>query len=126
MVDDDAGEEQRDVEEISDAGKLNDGGRELLGKWKGGEEIWEPYENVAETEAIEEHPSTLGGMGNLASVYGKQSRWQRRYCTDNAPGLGDLDGRSKARPPQLALSTSSLGLGIRTAQQTAIQQADLH
>jgi hypothetical protein len=35
------------VEEICGDRKLDDGGVELLVRWKGGEETWEPYENVA-------------------------------------------------------------------------------
>ncbi len=43
--------------------QLAGGGLEFLVKWKGGEETWEPYENVAETEALDECMSVL--MGRL-------------------------------------------------------------
>jgi hypothetical protein len=31
-------------------------------KWKGGEEKWEPYENVAETEALDEYKRLHGTL----------------------------------------------------------------
>ncbi|KAK4131670.1 hypothetical protein BT67DRAFT_444470 [Trichocladium antarcticum] len=49
VVDDDTSEEEWEVEGICGDRRLGDGGLELLVKWKGGEETWEPYENVAET-----------------------------------------------------------------------------
>jgi hypothetical protein len=49
----DDGKEEFEVEEICDDRRLYNRGPELLVKWKGGEETWEPYENVAETEALE-------------------------------------------------------------------------
>ena len=52
-ADDNAGEVEWDVEEVYDAGKHHDGGLELLVEWRGGEETWEHYENVAETEALD-------------------------------------------------------------------------
>ena len=52
-VGDDGGEEEFPVEEICGDRRLDDGGVELLVKCKGGEETWEPYENVAETEAMD-------------------------------------------------------------------------
>ena len=36
---------------------------ELLVKWKGGEETWEPYENMAETEALDEYERLHGQVG---------------------------------------------------------------
>jgi hypothetical protein len=51
VVDDDAGEEEWEVEEICDR-ELDDGGLKLLG--------WEPYENVAETEALDEYERLHG------------------------------------------------------------------
>jgi len=53
VVGDDGKEEEWEVEEICGDRRLDDGGLELLVKWKGGEEIWEPYENVAEMEALD-------------------------------------------------------------------------
>jgi hypothetical protein len=58
VVDDDAGE--WGVEEICDARRSAVGGVELLVKWNGGEETWEPYENVAETEALDEYERLYG------------------------------------------------------------------
>lgn len=64
MADDAGGEEEWEVEEISDDRKLGDGSLELLVKWKGGEETWEetwePYENVAETEAFDRYERLHG------------------------------------------------------------------
>ncbi|KAK4243538.1 hypothetical protein C7999DRAFT_44666 [Corynascus novoguineensis] len=42
--------------------KPADGGVELLVKWKGGEETWEPYENMAETEALGEYKRLSGTL----------------------------------------------------------------
>jgi len=53
-------EDEWEVEEICGKRTLDGGGLELLVKWKGGEEIWEPYENVAETEALEEYERLHG------------------------------------------------------------------
>ncbi|KAG7285847.1 hypothetical protein NEMBOFW57_008141 [Staphylotrichum longicolle] len=52
LAGDDGGEEEFPVEEICGDRKLDDGGLELLVRWKSGEETWEPYENVAETKAL--------------------------------------------------------------------------
>ena len=60
MVGDDGREEEFPVEEICGDRGLDDGGLELLVKWKGGEETWEPYENVAETEALDEYERLYG------------------------------------------------------------------
>ncbi len=60
VVGDDGGEEEFPVEEICGDRGLDDGGLELLVKWKGGEETWEPYENVAETEALDEYERLYG------------------------------------------------------------------
>lgn len=60
MVDGDVGEEEWGVEEICDARKRADGGVELFVKWNGGEETWEPYENVAEKEALDEYERLHG------------------------------------------------------------------
>lgn len=38
-------------------------GLELLVKWKDGAETWEPYENVAETEALDEYERLHGQVG---------------------------------------------------------------
>ncbi len=62
MVDDDAGKEEWDIEEIRDARKLDDSGLELLVKWKGGEETWEPYVNVAEAKALDEYERLHGTL----------------------------------------------------------------
>jgi hypothetical protein len=54
VVYDNASEEEWEVEGI--CGDRGHGSAlELLVKWKGGEETWEPYENVAETEALDEY-----------------------------------------------------------------------
>jgi hypothetical protein len=55
VVGDDGGEEEFPVEEICGDRGLDDGGLELLVKWKVGEETWEPYENVAQTEALDRY-----------------------------------------------------------------------
>lgn len=57
---DDGKEEEWEVEEICGDRRLDDGGLGLLVKWKGGEEIWEPYENVAETEALDQYERRHG------------------------------------------------------------------
>jgi hypothetical protein len=49
-----------EVEEICGRRTQDDGAVELLVKWKGGEETWEPYENVAETEALDEYERLHG------------------------------------------------------------------
>ncbi|KAK0655337.1 hypothetical protein B0T16DRAFT_451038 [Cercophora newfieldiana] len=59
---DDAGEEEWEVEEICDNRKLGDSSVELLVKWKGGEETWEPCENVAETEALDDYERLYGRL----------------------------------------------------------------
>jgi hypothetical protein len=48
---------------ISGDRKLDDGSLELLVRWKGGEETWEPYENVAETEALDRYERLHGRVG---------------------------------------------------------------
>ena len=60
VVGNDGGEEEFLVEEIYGDRGLDDGGLELFVKWKGGEEIWEPYENVAEMEALDEYKRLYG------------------------------------------------------------------
>ncbi len=60
VVGHDGGEEEWEVEEICGVRRLEDGGLELLVKWKSGEETWEPYENVAETEALDEYERLYG------------------------------------------------------------------
>ena len=57
---DEEGEEEWDVEEIRHGRKLDGGGLEFLVKWKGGDETWEPYKNVAETEALDEYERLHG------------------------------------------------------------------
>ncbi|KAK5651065.1 hypothetical protein OQA88_13713 [Cercophora sp. LCS_1] len=52
---DDPGEEEWEVEEICSYRKPEDSGLEFLVKRKGGEETWEPFENVAETEALDRY-----------------------------------------------------------------------
>lgn len=56
---DDAGEEEWKVEEICHDRKQDGGGLEFLVKWKSGDETWEPYENVAETEALDKYEVTV-------------------------------------------------------------------
>ncbi len=59
MVNDNASGEEWEVEGIcGDRG--HGSGLELLVKWKGGEETWEPYDNVAETEALDEYERLYG------------------------------------------------------------------
>lgn len=69
LVVDDPGEEEWEVEEICSHRKSEDGSLEFLVKWKGGEETWEPLQNVAETEALDryEHLSSLV-VGSSAAV----------------------------------------------------------
>ncbi|KAK3694839.1 hypothetical protein B0T22DRAFT_437889 [Podospora appendiculata] len=55
LVVDNAGEEEWEVEEICNYRKPEDGGLEFLVKWKGGDETWEPFENVAETEVLDKY-----------------------------------------------------------------------
>ncbi len=57
VVGDDCGEE------ICGDRRLDDGGLELLVKWKGGEETWESYENVTEAEALDEYERHHGRVG---------------------------------------------------------------
>ena len=54
-----------EVEEICGRRTLDNGAVELLVKWEGGEETWEPHENMAETKALDEYerlhgPVTVG------------------------------------------------------------------
>lgn len=63
VVGDDGGEEEFPVGEICGERKSDDGGLELLMKWKSGEETWEPYENMAETEALDEYERLDGRVG---------------------------------------------------------------
>jgi hypothetical protein len=44
-----------EVEEICGHRRGDDGDLQLLVRWRGGEEIWEPYENMAETQALDEY-----------------------------------------------------------------------
>ena len=61
VVGDDSGEEEEwEVEEICGNRKGDDGGLELLVRWGGGEETWEPYENMAETKALDEYERLHG------------------------------------------------------------------
>ncbi len=53
-------EEWWEVEEICRKNRRHDGSWELLVRWKGGEETWEPYENMAETEALGEYERLHG------------------------------------------------------------------
>jgi len=53
-------EEEWEVEEICGYRGTDDGGPKLLVKWEGGEETWEPYENVAETKALDEYERRHG------------------------------------------------------------------
>jgi hypothetical protein len=57
VVGDDSGEEEWEVEEICGDRRRDDGDLELLVKWK---ETWVPYENVAETEALDEYERLHG------------------------------------------------------------------
>ncbi len=51
------------MEEICRKNRRGDGSWELLVRWKGGEETWEPYENMAETEALDEYERLHGQVG---------------------------------------------------------------
>ena len=53
-------EEWWEVEEICRKNRRDDGSWELLVRWKGGEETWEPYENMTETEALGEYERLYG------------------------------------------------------------------
>jgi hypothetical protein len=75
-------EEEWVVEEICDDRELDDGGVELLVKWKGGEETWEPYENVAETEALDEYERLHGPVSLI--------RCCLRFCLLRAQSSSDL------------------------------------
>ena len=48
------------VEEICGKRTRDDGAVELLVKWKGGEETWEPYENMAETKTLDKYERLHG------------------------------------------------------------------
>jgi len=52
--------EEWEVEEICGHRRRNDGDLELLVRWGGGEETWEPYENMAETKALDEYERLHG------------------------------------------------------------------
>jgi hypothetical protein len=58
------GEEEWEVEEISDHRTLDGSRPEYLVKWKTGEETWEPLENVAETVALERY----GAISNATII----------------------------------------------------------
>jgi hypothetical protein len=60
-------EEEWEVEEICDYRGPDDGGPKLLVRWEGGEEIREPYENMAETKALDEYEG-LHGRVNVDTV----------------------------------------------------------
>ncbi|KAJ4307300.1 hypothetical protein N0V88_000683 [Collariella sp. IMI 366227] len=53
-------EKEWEVEEICGRRTQDDGGLELLVKWKGGEKTWEPFENLAETQALDEYERLHG------------------------------------------------------------------
>lgn len=53
-------EEWWEVEEICRKNRRHDGSWEVLVRWKGGEETWEPFENLAETEALHEYERRHG------------------------------------------------------------------
>ena len=55
-------EEWWEVEGICRKNRRHDGSWEVLVKWKGGEETWEPYENVKETEALDEYERLHGTL----------------------------------------------------------------
>jgi hypothetical protein len=63
VVGDDGGVEEWEVEEICGDRRGHNGGLQLLVKWKGGEERWESYENVAETKALDEYERPHGPVG---------------------------------------------------------------
>jgi hypothetical protein len=56
----DGSKEGWEVEKICNHRAGDDCDLELLVRWKGGEEPWELYENVAETEALDEHERLHG------------------------------------------------------------------
>ncbi len=51
------------MEEICGYRGPDDGGPKLLVRWEGGEETWEPYKNVGETEALDEYERLHGRIG---------------------------------------------------------------
>lgn len=57
---DNAGEKEWKIEEICYDRKPDGGGLEFLVKWKSGDEIWQPCENVAEIEALNKHERLRG------------------------------------------------------------------
>jgi hypothetical protein len=48
------------VQEICGKSRRDDGDLELLVRWTGGEETWEPYENMAETEVLDKYERLHG------------------------------------------------------------------
>jgi hypothetical protein len=60
VVGDSTGEEEWEVEEICGYRRLEDGSVQLLVRWEGGEETWEPYKNVAETKALDTYERRHG------------------------------------------------------------------
>ncbi|KAK4193977.1 hypothetical protein QBC40DRAFT_353595 [Triangularia verruculosa] len=50
-----SGAPEWEVDRIYRYRKLPGGGVELFVRWEGGEEIWEPYENMAETKELDEY-----------------------------------------------------------------------
>ncbi len=62
---DNAGEDEWEAEKICNDRKLDDGGVEFRVKWKGGDEIWEPCENVAETEVLDKYERLHHGSHGL-------------------------------------------------------------
>ena len=67
MIDAADGEEEWEVEEICGHRRLDDGSVELLVRWGGGEETWEPYDNVAETEALDRYEDLHGQVSAILS-----------------------------------------------------------
>ncbi len=57
------------MEEICGKNRRDDGGWELLVKWKDEEETWEPYENMAETKALDEYERLHGGLCRYSDLF---------------------------------------------------------
>jgi hypothetical protein len=69
LVVDDAGEKEWEVETICDYRAGDDGDLELLVRWKGGEETWEPYENVAERRHLTSTSTFMAGLCRYCLKY---------------------------------------------------------
>jgi hypothetical protein len=51
----DAGEEEWPIEEITKHRMLDDSHQEYFVKWETGEETWEPFANLCQTQALQDY-----------------------------------------------------------------------